>query len=237
MKKQIKEKWSSRKVIGFVLMVTLWLSIAYTVIKIATTPEEVAPGEVPRADYVLMLLQCVLGLVVMSLPSILQRRFSLDIPNYMYVAYFVFLYCAIYLGEVHRFFYRIPFWDSLLHAFSGAMLGALGFALVSMLNDAETVHIHLSPGFVALFAFCFALAAGTVWEIYEFTGDSLLGLNMQKYRLADGTLLVGQAALADTMKDLVIDAVSALVVTLVGYFTTRKRKNKTQDPSPTPAAE
>ena len=35
----------------------------------------------------------------------------------------------------------------------------------------------------ALFAFCFALAAGTVWEIYEFSGDHLLGLNMQKYRL------------------------------------------------------
>jgi len=134
--------------------------------------------------------------------------------------YFIFLYCAIYLGEVRNFYYIIPYWDLILHAFSGAMLGALGFSLVSYFNDMEVLETHLSPFFVALFAFCFALASGAVWEIYEFLADSLLGTNMQKFILADGTVLAGHAALRDTMTDLIVDALSALTVTVIGYYYT-----------------
>ena len=62
--------------------------------------------------------------------------------------------------------------------------------------------MNLSPVFIAVFAFCFALALGAVWEIYEFTMDSVFGTNMQKYMLDNGTALIGQAALQDTMKDI-----------------------------------
>lgn len=213
-----KRDW--KRIVGTILFVVLLFSIGYSVYHIIVSPPDSdTPANVTsRSDYVLMLLQCTLGLVVMFLPSFLHKRWSITIPNYMYILYFVFLYCAIYLGEVRSFFYVIPHWDTYLHAFSGAMLGALGFTLVTLLNDDKSVAVSLSPKFVALFAFCFALAAGAVWEIYEFTGDGLLGLNMQKYRLADGTLLVGHAALSDTMKDIIIDALSALLVSVIGYF-------------------
>lgn len=218
------KQWNWKSVIGVVLFISLVISIGYTIIKIAITPEQVAPDSVPREDYILMLLQCSLGLALMALPSFIAKKFSLEIPNYMYVLFFIFLYCSIYLGEVHRFFYRVHGWDSILHAFSGVMLGTLGFALVSIINDAHEVNVHLSPLFVALFALCFAIAAGTIWEIYEFSIDFLAGMNMQKYRLADGTLLVGQAALMDSMKDLIIDTVSALLVVVVGYFSIKKKR-------------
>ena len=70
--------------------------------------------------------------------------------------------------------------------------------------------MNLSPVFIAVFAFCFALALGAVWEIYEFTMDSVFGTNMQKYMLDNGTALIGQAALQDTMKDIIVDAIGAL---------------------------
>ena len=174
-----------------------------------------------KSDYALMLLQCISGIIVMFIPSAVERRLRIDIPNKMEVMYFIFLYCAIYLGEVRNFYYVIPYWDSILHAFSGAMLGALGFSFVSYFNDMEVLETHLSPFFVALFAFCFALAAGAVWEIYEFSVDSMFGTNMQKFILADGTVLIGQAALRDTMKDLIVDALSALAVTVIGYYSVK----------------
>jgi len=179
-----------------------------------------------RSDYVLMLLQCILGIIVMFIPSVVERKLYIDIPNKMEVIYFIFLYCAIYLGEVRNFYYLIPYWDLILHAFSGAMLGALGFSLVSYFNDMEVLETHLSPFFVALFAFCFALASGAVWEIYEFLADCILGTNMQKFMLGDGTVLVGQAALRDTMTDLIVDALSSLSVTVIGYYYTVKSPNK-----------
>ena len=36
-------------------------------------------------------------------------------------------------------------------------------------------NLHLSPFFAAVFAFCFALTIGAVWEIYEYIIDSTLG--------------------------------------------------------------
>jgi hypothetical protein len=214
-----------RKLIGRFLLITLILSIVFAIVQIVRSPSVVPEGEEHvrlKSDYVLMLVQCVLGVVVMAIPSIIEKRWSIGIPNYMYVLYFVFLYCAIYLGEVRNFYFVIPHWDTILHAFSGAMLGALGFTLVSILNYSKPAKIHLSPFFVALFAFCFALSAGAIWEIYEYTFDGLLSLNMQKFALEDGTLLVGREALADTMKDIIVDAVSALIISVIGYFSIKK---------------
>lgn len=223
-----KKKRDWKKIVGILLFVTLLLSIVYTIVRIVISPSgavsDVNYGKV-KSDYVLMLLQCILGLIVMMIPSFIERKWSIDIPNKMEVIYFVFLYCAIYLGEVRNFYYLIPYWDTILHAFSGAMLGALGFSLVSILNDAEQLKFTLSPFFVALFAFCFALAAGAIWEIYEFTFDGLFSLNMQKFLLADGTQLIGREALTDTMKDIIVDAISALIISIFGYYSIKNSEN------------
>lgn len=241
MKRKFKIKDAWRHLAAVVLAVFLGFSVIYSIIRLISAPAVATDGvKHVKSDYALMLIQCCLGLVVMAVPSLIQRRWELTIPNYMFLLYYAFLFCAIYLGEVWDFYHRIPFWDLILHAFSGAMLGALGFSLVSMLNDADNIRFQLSPLFVALFAFCFALAAGTIWEIYEFVVDRILGLNMQKYMLADGTQLVGSAALHDTMEDLIVDAVSALIVSVFGYLMLKrqqKTKKSSTDTQPSPDAE
>jgi len=222
---KIRKKYNWKNIAGWILLITLILSIIYSVVQIVRSPAEPHGDEYEKlkSDYVLMLTQCILGLIVMFIPSIIERRWSIDIPNYMEILYFIFLYCAIYLGEVRNFYYLIPYWDTILHAFSGTMLGALGFTLVSILNDSAKIKIVLSPFFVSLFSFSFALASGAIWEIYEYAFDGFLSLNMQKFALEDGTLLIGRAALSDTMQDLIVDAISALAVVTVGHFTIKKK--------------
>lgn len=176
------------------------------------------------SDYSLMFVQCILGLVALHLPNIIKRRLKIEAPGLMLVMFTVFLYCAIFLGEVRSFYYKLSYWDTVLHTFSGGMLGALGFSIISILNDSEDVTFKLTPAFVAVFAFCFALTLGTFWEIYEFSFDGILGLNMQKFMLENGTQLVGRLALMDTMKDLIVDAVGAGVVTLIGYVSLKYKK-------------
>jgi hypothetical protein len=97
------------------------------------------------------------------------------------------------------------------------MLGRLGFSFVTLLNKSENVPVNLSPLFVALFAFCFSITLGVLWEIYEFIFDGMLGLNMQKFALEDGIPLVGRAALMNTMKDLIVDVFGALAISITGY--------------------
>ena len=103
------------------------------------------------------------------------------------------------------------------------MLASIGFSLVTILNAEFSNRVRLSPLFIALFAFCFALSMGIIWEIYEFTMDYFLKTNMQKFITYDGTILIGQNALLDTMKDIILDASSSAVVSVLGFLSLRKK--------------
>jgi uncharacterized membrane protein YjdF len=173
---------------------------------------------VQERDYGLMLLQCLLGLVVLFLPGLLEKRCKVVIENFVYIFSVVFLYAAIILGEVHDFYYRVPHWDTILHASSGIMLGAIGVSAIDILNSSKKVKLNLSEGFMALFSFFFAVTLGAIWEIYEYSMDTFFGFNMQRYKLENGAQLAGQLALYDTMKDLIVDVLGAAAICIVGYL-------------------
>ena len=71
----------------------------------------------------------------------------------------------------------------------------------------------MSPFFVAFFAFCFALACGAIWEIFEYLMDVVFGTDMQK------------SGLNDTMADLIVDSAGAVIISVIGYFFLRDSKN------------
>lgn len=223
----MKKKINWQKLLSYFVLITLILTTIFLIFEINDAPTVADSTESfvrLKSDYALMLSQCILGIVAMLLPGMLENKFKIAIPSYMLILYTIFLYAAIYLGEVRSFYYNVPNWDNILHTFSGAMIGALGFSIVTLLNNTEEVPMNLSPLFVALFSFCFAVTLGVVWEFYEFTFDGLLGLNMQKFALEDGTQLIGRAALTDTMIDLFVDAVGALIISIIGYISLKYNK-------------
>lgn len=226
-KKDKKRKVQIQKIVWWFVLISLVLSIGYVILEIVLSPsvaDPSAPYQRVKGDYVLMLAQCVLGVLAMFLPSILHKRAHLIIPSNMLVVYAVFLYCAIFLGEVRRFYYIVPHWDTILHTFSGAMLGALGFSFITFLNKTERIPVNLSPAFIAVFTFCFGITLGVLWEFYEFICDGVLQTNMQKFALESGEPLLGRAALLDTMKDLFVDAAGAIVISIIGYISLKFKK-------------
>ena len=214
------------KTLTVFVFLTFICSAIFVIYKIVANTTDYVNDEYSRerSDYVLMLLQCVLGAIAMLLPGFIKRKVQLNIPTKMIFVYALFLYCGIYLGEVRSFYYIIPHWDSILHAISSMALCTIGFSLIAFLNNSENVPVSLSPAFIALFALCFAVTVGTVWEIYEFSADLILHTNMQKYALENGTALIGQAALIDTMKDICLDVAGATIVSIIGYNLTKHRE-------------
>ena len=153
----------------------------------------------------------VLGLTL--LPMCLGRRFNVFVPPELEVLALLFIFAALFLGEVRGYYVRYWWWDLVLHSASGFLLGIVGFLLVHVLNEKEDLELHMKPGFVALFAFVFALGLGALWEIFEFAMDNIFGVNMQK------------SGLVDTMWDLIVDAVGALVIAVLGYGYLRNAHN------------
>jgi len=226
-RKDHKIDWT--KVIFWFVFISLIGVIAYAIVRLFQASAGTItsfPRQRLKSDYVLMLVQGILGLVVMFLPSMLVHKLNFDLPQPAVIAYFIFIYCAIFLGETRAFYHRFPLWDDFLHFFSGGMLALLGFIIVDTLNKQKKIQVTLSPLFVALFAFCFALSIGALWEIWEFAFDSMLGLNMQRFTMESGETLIGRAALSDTMHDLIVDTVAAFGVSAVCYFALKAKSRK-----------
>ena len=213
------------KVLYILVTVSFIIPIVYLILRmIFGGGSQSDAGYHSDSDYLLMLMQCILGLITIHLPSILERKLRFELPSLLYTFYIIFLYCAIFLGEVRSFYYLVPQWDTVCHFCSSMMMGFFGLMVVTILNRDKHLSVSLSPFFVCLFAFCFSVTLGSIWEIYEFAADGLFGMNMQKFTLADGTLLVGHAALADTMKDIIVDVLGSLLASVIGFFSIRKGK-------------
>lgn len=152
------------------------------------------------------LVMSILTLLVVNLPSIFERRFKVDIPDDFEIVLVLFIYAALFLGEMRSFYFRYWWWDKALHSLSGLILGNMGFLIVSYLNENARMNLELSPGFVALFSFIFAVAMGAIWEIFEYGMDNFFGFFMQR------------GSLDDTMTDLILDTAGALIFAVLGYF-------------------
>lgn len=109
-------------------------------------------------------------------PAVLGRRFGVHIPPEFEVLAVVFVFAALFLGEIQSYYARIWWWDIALHTSSGLlMMGIVGFLLVYVLNESENIDIHMRPRFVALFTFLFAVAVGALWEVFKFAMDQIVG--------------------------------------------------------------
>lgn len=149
----------------------------------------------------------ILGILTLSLlPHMLRKRMQIYIPPPFEMLAILFVFASVFLGEIRNYYFKYWWWDTMLHAGSGLLLGIFGFLLVYTLNEEEHIELHMKPRFVALFSFVFAVAVGAVWEIFEFAMDGFFGLNMQK------------SGLVDTMWDLIVDSIGALIISVLGYL-------------------
>ncbi|MEX2571106.1 MAG: hypothetical protein WD737_07350 [Gemmatimonadota bacterium] len=144
-------------------------------------------------------------LLLTLVPLLVGRRYPIFIPAEFEVLAIVFVFASLFLGEVRGYYTRFWWWDALLHVGSGLLLGVLGFLLVYVMNQKPLGDMNLRPGFIATFAFAFAVAIGALWEIFEFAMDQTFGLNMQK------------SGLVDTMWDMVVNTFGAAVIAVLGY--------------------
>lgn len=184
-----------------------------------------------KSEYLFVCAQSALFLIVSFLPNFLTR-FKLDIPDFLYIIFIFFCLAHFFCGEILGFFVKVKWWDSALHTFSGMLIALLSFSLINLLNK-NSDGFKLNIWFAALFAFSLTITTGVIWEIIEYASDSFFGSNMQRAYVSTmngrGEPLLGQAALDDTMKDLMLDAIGAAVVCVVCIIAVCKKKLKVED--------
>lgn len=202
---------------------------------------------------------CVLVLVIYLLPQFVENKLNIDIPTTLEVIIFVFVFAAEILGELQSYFIKYSNWDTILHTSSGFLCAAVGFSLVDLLNRSDNVKVQLSPGYLAITAFCFSMTIGILWEFIELSADKLFLLDMQKDTIVnqissvsldptnsnipitvkdiqDVILVTGSGevplglggfldiGLYDTMEDLFVNFIGAVVFSVVAFFECKSEK-------------
>lgn len=200
-----------------------------------------------------------LSLFLLLLPSIMERKLNIDLPDTLEIVIILFIYSAEILGEINSFYITVPHWDTVLHTINGFLCAAIGFSMIDLFNRNERFSFKLSPLYLAIAAFCFSMTVGVIWEFFEFGCDQLLGLDMQKDYIvnqinsvafdntqtntvikikdikdviivhSDGTQqslgLEGyiDIGIIDTMKDLFVNFIGAVIFSVIGYFFVKNR--------------
>lgn len=191
---------------------------------------------------------CLLTLLLMMIPSFIDHRLKISLPTVMEIIMIIFVFVANILGEIAAVYESFPLLDTILHTLNGFVCAGVGFGLIDILNSDARVSINLSPLFVCLFSFCFSMTAGVVWEFFEFGMDMVFATDMQKDAVIHSihsVLLTGggkevthlqditdaavngsslgiggylDIGLIDTMKDMIVNFIGAVVFNTLGYF-------------------
>ncbi len=117
------------------------------------------------------------------------------------------------VSNVWRMYDFFPAWDMVLHSLSGVLFAAVGLGLGSLVtyNQPEG---KLKVVAVVAFSFFFSLSVGFLWEVFEFTVDTINPASstqgwadgiLESY--PDGTYLVSSrrgTAILDTMEDMIL---------------------------------
>lgn len=123
------------------------------------------------------------------IPFLMRWIFKVDISLKISIGIEIFAFMGTFLGETCEFYYLIPFWDDILHFTSG--FGVTYIAFCFFIGYTKDTLNHKNEVLVTVLSIFLSLGIIPLWEIIEFTNDSLFGTNMQKIMPEDGVLFNG----------------------------------------------
>lgn len=165
--------------------------------------------------------QLILMVLFTYIPNFIEHIFKVNVPLYMGISFIIFCICHFILGEIAGLYASVTIWDSLLHSSTVVVITLVGVSTIYILN--EEGKINLIPIFLIIYPICFVMTIEVIWEMIEFSSDVILKTNMQRFNNSlTGEPFIGQRALLDTMKDLIVDFLSATLTALIAYHNEKK---------------
>jgi len=159
------------------------------------------------------------GLVAVGLsliPTLVRRKVHIVVPWEVtfLIALTLFLHIAGY--SYHWYLDLYPWYDKFAHLIASTTVALLGFlAVLIMMRISNGLQFERWQIFV--FIIIFTMAFGAIWEIWEFTLDTLAGAYLTKPLQQGNT---------DTMIDLITDLGGALMVALLGTIYLKRKSSE-----------
>ena len=134
-------------------------------------------------------------------PTVLRRNYRISIPWVLELLIFLALFLHV-IGGVFDLYDRIERWDTMTHFVSTFMLAIVGLTIIYLMHvywDGLTMDTRA----IMVFTVFIGVFLGVVWEVMEWSADQMFGTTEQH-------------GLNDTMKDLVMDMIGAMLAAVLG---------------------
>lgn len=156
-----------------------------------------------------------LTIVTIFIPKALMKIFKIDATVFLKFLVQFFIFISMFLGKVNGFYFKVPHWDTFLHVTSGFIIFLVAYIVFMIQNNYEVQNVN--PILVVTYCVLFGIAMTAVWEMWEFAGDQLLGLDSQG------------RSLMDTMKDIITGSIGPVLLAPILYSNLNGKKNKLFD--------
>jgi len=193
-----QKKSISIKKIYFVISLFIRLSLLFAIVRSILTK-----------NYLVLVLSSIV-LLITFIPIFFRKKYDFKAPTEIELITVLFIYVTLFLGSAQGFYDKFAWWDILTHTSSAIVFGFIGFTILYLMYSQNKV--SAKPLGIAIFAFSFAIAMGTIWEIFEFLIDQTLEWGMQK------------SGLIDTMWDLIVNTIGAIIASVIGFIYLKTKK-------------
>jgi hypothetical protein len=144
----------------------------------------------------------ILLLFLVFLPYFMKKSYKINIPGEFEFGVLLFVVISFFLGEIRGLVIQI---------FLGAVFGFIGFMIMFILYANKKIKTNYF--LIALFAFCFSVCLGVMFEILKYLIKVFLNFDFDKSNYLF------------TMQSLILVSLGAFVSSVLCYFYLRSNKN------------
>lgn len=142
-------------------------------------------------------------IVTISALYIIQKIFKIKINEGINFIYILFIFMAHFLGVTCELYNKIYWFDKFTHFLSGIVSGFAAIFILVKLKKNKNLFFDI------LFIISFSMMIAGIWEIFEYLSSYYFHLDPQRVALT---------GVSDTMGDMIVAFLGAILVSISYYF-------------------
>lgn len=146
---------------------------------------------------------CLMTALCVFIPYLIELVTNQRLGNSTIMAFLIFVFVSSFIGSAVGVFKHNDIFDKVCHTCFGYFGCYIGLLLASKMVD-----IKNHPWHAFIICFLFVMAGASLWEIFEFTGDTFFG------GTAQGAKINGITPVTDTMLDIVVTFAGSMLFLL-----------------------
>ena len=199
---------------------------------------------------------CILAFLLLYLPSWIQVKLRIELPPPLEITIFCFIFAAEILGEVNAFYVVIPWWDTMLHTINGFLAAVGFSMVMLLNDDERVAfHLSPAFLAMVAFCFSMTIGVlweffefgmdyflGTdmqkdtvIHAIHTVSLDPTLSNKVVTIPDIQDVVINGESlglggyldiGIIDTMKDLFVNFIGAVVFSVTGFLYVKSKGRK-----------